>query len=256
VIGSYLSEELVNVIVPLLDYKPHGTVSVLLIILALWAGSKALFAMMRITNYAYHGGAPFTNAFVGYIRERIRAIFTIIIVLITLIFALNILVFGELFVQIALRYLNDFLNENYSFSEVWYTVRWIIAFILYFFMVSAIYYVLPNTRERYSNLLTRGKWKSFKRIVSAWMRNRKAMYKLILPGSLFSAVAMIAATWGYSYYMKHIAFVNFNILYGGLSSVIVMLLWLYVMSFILVIGIQINAAMWEYDKKGVAATRI
>jgi membrane protein len=68
---------------------------------------------------------------------------------------------------------------------------------------------------------------------------------MIVPGSVFAAIGILFATWLYSIYMKNIALKNFNILYGGLSSVVILLIWFYLIAFILIIGIQLNAAYAE-----------
>jgi membrane protein len=248
-LAVYLREDILDVIMPLFQYNPSGAFSVVLLILALWAGSKALFSLMRISNYAYKGGLGYKSPLLGYIRERIRAITTIVLVLLTLIFALNILVFGEVIVRVVLSYLNDFLEQEYKFSEVWYTVRWIIAFGLYFFMVLAIYYMLPNRKSDFSRYIVKGLWQTVRNILKAWWENSKAVFRMILPGSVFASLGMLLATWLYSYYMRYVSSYNFNILYGSLNSIVLLLIWFYVLSFILIIGIQLNAAWAENKEK-------
>jgi len=63
---------------------------------------------MRISNYAYHGGLPYRNAIPGWIRERLRAIFLTVVVLVALIAALALLVFGELIMKTSLSYANEY----------------------------------------------------------------------------------------------------------------------------------------------------
>ncbi|MDR1068689.1 MAG: YihY/virulence factor BrkB family protein [Clostridiales Family XIII bacterium] len=244
-IKEYFQEDVQNVLLPLLNYHPSNTFSILLFILALWAGSKALFSLMRMSNYAYRGGSGYRNPVLGYIRERIRALTTVILILLTIVFALYILVFGEVIVQGVLKYLNDFLEMDYSYSSVWYTVRWIIAFVLYLLMVIIINYMLPHRKGNYSRMLTKGFFRSLRNIVAAWLRNSRETMRMIFPGSLFSAIGMLIATWLYSFYMDWVSSKasNFNILYGSLSSIVVLLLWFYVLAFVLIIGIQLNGAI-------------
>ncbi|MDR0357721.1 MAG: YihY/virulence factor BrkB family protein [Clostridiales Family XIII bacterium] len=247
-LATYLRADIADTLSPLFKYNPSKTFSVILVVLALWAGSKALFSLMRISNYAYKGGSGYRNPFLGYIRERIRAVTTIVFVLITLILALNILVFGEVIVRFALKYLNDFLGMNYAFSDVWYTVRWIFAFILYFFMVLAVYYMLPKRRSQFTKHIAKGVWRTLRNIFASWRKSSKEALRLILPGSVFAAFGMLLTTWLYAYYIRRVAAHNFNILYGGLSSVVLLLLWFYALAFILILGIQLNAA-WNEERK-------
>jgi len=244
---EYFNDDVVKVVLPLLAYHPSNTFSVLLFILALWAGSKALFSLMRMSNYAYRGSSGYRNPVFGYIRERLRALTTIVVILLTIVFALYILVFGEVIIKGVVKYLNDFLGVDYKYSSVWYTVRWIIAFVLYFFMIIVINYMLPHRSLSYGRMLTKGFFRSLKNIIGAWLTNSRAMLRMIFPGSLFSAVGMLVVTWLYSFYMDWVSggSSNFNILYGSLSSIVVLLLWFYVITFVLIIGIQLNGAIAE-----------
>lgn len=244
---EYLSEDVAEVILPFFNYRPSGPISAVLFVLALWAGSKALFSLMRMSNYAYAGGSGYRNSIFGYIRERARALVTIVLVLVTLIFALNILVFGEVIVRIVLRYLNDFLGQDYTFSGAWYTIRWIIALALYFFMVVSIYYMLPNRKSTFSRLIVKGFFRTLRNIMRHWWANNRAVFRMILPGSVFSAIGMLAVTWLYSFYIRYVTTSNrnFDILYGGLSALALLLIWFYIIAFVLIIGIQLNAAWAE-----------
>lgn len=246
-LNDYVNDEISTILLPYLTYYPSGAVSAALIVLAFWAGSKALFSLMRITNYAYLGGTPGKNPLAGYIRERIRAIITVLVILFTIVFALNIVVFGKIIVEGISTYINEYLGGSYNVSDVWLNIRWILAFALYFFMVASIYYLLPGSRNKYLHLITKSKYKSIRNIVGAWLRNSKRTFRTILPGSIFASVGMLIATWIYSLYLSYIATRNFNILYGSLNVAIMLLLWFYILSYILIIGIQINS-VWEDSK--------
>ena len=245
-LGVYVSDEVYGLVSPLLEYSPRAGVTVLLIVLALWAGSNAVFTLMRITNRAY-GVIPKTgNPVLWVTLERLRAILMTLLVIVTMIFALYILVYGELIVKTSLSYTNGFLGNEYTFSEVWYGVRWVVAFVLFFFMVFSLYYILPRSGTAYAEHAKGGVFSAARKVLAVWLKNRGRASLRALPGSLFSAVAMLVVTWAYTFYVRQAAFGNFNILYGGLSSVVVLLLWFYVMAYILITGIQVNAACLEY----------
>ncbi|MDR0854691.1 MAG: YihY/virulence factor BrkB family protein [Clostridiales Family XIII bacterium] len=251
VLTDYLSSDVMNVILPLLEYNPSSALGVFMLILAIWAGSKFLVTLMRICNYAYHGGSPFTNPVAGYIRERIRALLTVLLVVVTIVLALYILVFGEELVKVALKYVNSVLGIDYNISTVWYVIRWIIALIVFFFVISSLYYVLPRRHIGYSDYVVRSRWQTVKNILKAWIRVNIDGYKMILPGALFATLTTVGATYGYAFYMRHIASGGFNILYGGLSSIIFLLLWFYLIAFLLIVGIQLNASIVESKKVAV-----
>ena len=62
-------------------------------------------------------------------------------------------------------------------------------------------------------------------------------------GAVFTALGWILVTAIYSYYVSH--FANYDIFYGSLSNLIIMMIWIYILAYILVIGIAINVETYE-----------
>ena len=60
-----------------------------------------------------------------------------------------------------------------------------------------------------------------------------------IPGAIIAEILFIVGFWGFSYYVGSIA--NYSFIYGALSSVIVLLMWLYICCCILVFGGHVNA---------------
>lgn len=245
---DYVSGDIAAAIMPLLDYNPSGAMSIALVLLAFWSGSKALFSLMRITNYAYLGGSRGKNPLAGYIKERLRAILTIFVILFTMVFSVNILIFGKAIVETVLSYLNDYLGGNYNFNEVWLDIRWPLGFLVYLFMVISIYYLLPSSGFSYRHLISKKqKWASVKRIFGAWLANSKKTLGVIFPGSTFAAIGMLIATLVYSTYLNSIATTNFNILYSTLGAAVMLMLWFYILAYVLILGIQLNS-IWDKSR--------
>lgn len=211
IMGEYVSEDVAKVIGGFLSNETSVSVSLGLIILALWSASKAQFSLSRITNYAFTG----KSYKYGFIRERLRAMLTILIILVTLLLALAFLVYGKTIVEIIIMYMSEILGVEARFDNIWYFIRWPIALAVYLLTVTSIYFVLPS------------------KIVHI---------KKILPGSIFSAVGMWVATWIFSYYMS--VFSNLNLIYGSLTSIVALLLWFYILSFVIILGIQVNS-VWD-----------
>jgi membrane protein len=64
-------------------------------------------------------------------------------------------------------------------------------------------------------------------------------FKLLTPGSLLGTLAWFLATWGFGEYAAHIA--SYNVTYGAIGGVIVLMAWLYLTGFIFLLGGEINA---------------
>lgn len=77
--------------------------------------------------------------------------------------------------------------------------------------------------------------------------NVKLTFGNVWAGSLFATIASIIASMFFSIYVTH--FANYSVIYGGLGSIIVLLIWLYMISFILVLGGEINASLQSYRNR-------
>ena len=60
-----------------------------------------------------------------------------------------------------------------------------------------------------------------------------------MPGAIFSTLGVSISSFCFSYYVSQIA--DYSKLYGTMGSVIVLLLWLYICSFVIITGGHINA---------------
>jgi membrane protein len=63
-------------------------------------------------------------------------------------------------------------------------------------------------------------------------------FKLLTPGSLLGTLTWFLATWGFSAYAAH--FASYNVTYGAIGGVIVLMTWFYLTGFIFLMGGEIN----------------
>ena len=74
-----------------------------------------------------------------------------------------------------------------------------------------------------------------------------ARWVWLTPGSLLAAVGWLLLSVGFGLYVAN--FGNYNATYGSLSAVVVMLTWLYLSSYILVFGAELNAELEHQTAK-------
>ena len=67
-------------------------------------------------------------------------------------------------------------------------------------------------------------------------------------GALLTTILWIVATYIFSYYLKH--FARYDILYGNLSSLIILMIWVYLLCYIFVLGMAINSTKYNKTEKG------
>lgn len=154
-----------------------------------------------------------------YLKRRIKAFFMIFILLFLFMFVIVVLAYGNIIVNniINLEILSRFKNNIY-FAFV--LIKWPFAFILFFWILKFMYTIAPDEE------------------ISSKFMNK---------GALFTTIGWIITTFCYSYYVTN--FANYSLFYGSLSGIIIMMIWIYLLSFIFVMGIAINAEEYLAYKK-------
>ncbi len=214
-ISEFLSKNLIggaaNFLMDMINSSPKGSINLVLIIIALWAASKAQYALNRIANYMSNDAYG-----KGFFKERFRAVVNILITLLTISVALVVLVYGRPIIKLVLDILFTNQVAKAQISRLLLKLRWPIMLLLYFFMISFNYYVLPT---------------------------RRVKYKEVLPGSIFAAIGMLVVTSVFSLYTTKIT--SYNLLYGSLASLVMAMIWFILMAWVLCIGLMFNKVLKE-----------
>ena len=103
--------------------------------------------------------------------------------------------------------------------------RWAVLAILYFITISILYRYGPSHTK---------KWKLFS------------------AGSWLATILAFLTIWGFSYYINH--FGSYNKVYGSIGTLIVVMIWLYLNSLILLLGFELNASV-DVSKRSVKIIR-
>jgi membrane protein len=73
-------------------------------------------------------------------------------------------------------------------------------------------------------------------------------FKFITPGSVLGTLAWFLASWGFGTYVSH--FGSYNVTYGSIGGVIVLMTWFYISAFILLMGGEVNAIIEDAASDG------
>ena len=79
-----------------------------------------------------------------------------------------------------------------------------------------------------------------------YVPNHKVKFKSQIPGAAFSAIGWYILSYVFSIYLK--VFKNFSVIYGSLTSIILLMIWVYWCMYTVLIGAEINSWM-EKNKK-------
>ena len=209
-IYDYTGQQVSGLMSSLFEFSSIGIGSVIYIIIAVWAGSRASFALTRIANYTLTEGSSTGK---NYFVERVRAIGTLFFTISTVVFSILILCYGQLILSSILSLLGQ--NPHKYVDSIWMWLRWPLGFLLYFGMIGFNFYMLPTKRKPFIK---------------------------VSPGTILAAVGMLVVTALYSMYASSLA--NYDIVYGALSSVVALLMWFFFLAWVLLLGVLFNK-VWE-----------
>lgn len=180
--------------------KSIGIISVTAIA-TLWSAGKGVLALMRGLN-AINDVEESRN----YLVLRLVACLYTVLVLIAVLLSLLIMVFGNSIIGLIegvipqTSYLFDLLMHFRS-PFVWVVLTIVIA------------------------------------LMYAYVPGARLGFKMQLPGAVFAAVAWSVMTWAFSVYVD--VFNGFNT-YGNLTTIIILMLWLYATMYITLVGAYMN----------------
>ncbi len=176
---------------------------------ALWAASRSLYSLAGGLKEIYN-----TEETRGYIRLRITALLHTLLFLILLLFSLVILVFGNT-IQL---FLEETVPVLAQFSAYIISIRTLLALTLLSVVFALMYQILPNAQNGFRHQV---------------------------PGAVFSSLGWMIFSLAYSLYIDHFSSVSY--LYGSLTAIVLLMLWLYFCMNIFLIGAEINVWLLEQD---------
>ena len=148
----------------------------------------------------------------NFFTLRAVALKLTVILLFLFLVSIVLLIAGEWFINLFLQYVEI---KNYWVNFLLNALRYIIILVLFFVSISTVYYYGPATKKQ---------------------------WKFITPGSSLATIGSIIASLIFSNYIS--GFEKYNTIYGIFGSIIIFLGWLYVNAFVLLIGFELNAAIY------------
>ena len=184
-------------------FKRSTAIVPLSALMALWASGKGMQAITNGLNTIYH-----VKETRNWLMNRIYSVFYMLLFVLAIIVSLLMLVLGNR-IQVAAQKTIPILG---SLMAKIMGARTLLVFAVLIVVFLVLYKVLPN---------------------------RKATFKSQLPGAFIIAVAWLIFSYGFSLYFEF--FPNFGNMYGSLTALIMVMLWLYVCMNLILYGAVINA---------------
>jgi membrane protein len=182
--------------------SPPEELLTLAIIGVIWTSSSFVECLRTILNRVYRVyNAP------NYILRRLLSIFQFLVISFAILFGMLMLVIipsklAEFYSFVTL------IDDHLDWIEI---VRYGLIFLVLFITVSALYYFLPNA---------------------------KLSVIEVLPGAFLVIIAWFISGYLLSEYINY--YHQFNVIYGSLGSIIITLIFFYIINMIFIVGSEFN----------------
>jgi membrane protein len=143
-------------------------------------------------------------------RQEMVAIFITLVLALLIMIGVSLIIFTESFTVwlVDMEFIPD------SWTGLIQIARWLLMLFIVYISIAILYYFGPANRR---------------------------LWKFFSPGSILATVLIILASAGFSYYVDN--FNQYNKLYGSIGTLLVILLWIYINSIVLIIGFEFNASI-------------
>ena len=181
---------------------PPQSLMTLAIIGSIWTASSFVEGLRTILNRVYHISSP-----PPYLWRRLMSILQFFVISMLISFAMLLLVI----VPIGLTKIPAIVSILKDYSTILQYWRLVLIFVSLFITVAALYYVIPNVKVTFTE---------------------------VIPGSLLTVVLWIISGHLLSRYIGY--YNQLNVVYGSLGSIIITLLFFYVINMLFIYGAVFN----------------
>ena len=173
--------------------------------------SQGTYSMINISNEIYKVEPK------NFLKRRMKAIVMIFIMVLLFLFLLAVPVFGTTIFDLIIKIIG--VNQVSLFLRNFLALlKYPITILILFTNIKLMYIIAPD---------------------------EEIPSKTINKGAMFTTIGWILSSEIFAFYIE--TFTNYNVFYGSISNVLILLLWVYLLSYIYVFGMIINAS--EFKKE-------
>jgi membrane protein len=176
------------------------------IVIALFFATNAVNGMIQAFNATFHSIETRS-----WMQRRAIAGFLVIIMFVLLTVAMSMILFGRMAINLLVEH--ELINTTITLIVLRLS-KWIVIVALIYFALSFLYWIGPS---------------------------RKMRWKFYSAGSTLSSVLVICTSLVFQFIMNN--FGQFNKFFGSISTLMIILLWIYLNSVALLIGFELNASI-------------
>ena len=157
-----------------------------------------------------------------FLRYQLKLLLYTLSLILMVVLSIGLSVVGGRVLNYVSSHLSAYITLSDGFIRLWSSLRFVIIGGIVFFPIAMMYGLAQESHRM----------------------NR------IWPGAVFSLVMWLVLSFLFSYYVENIA--RYSVIYGTLGAVIVLLLWLYLASVMLIMGAEFNSVLMVLRKQHTA----
>jgi len=211
IINDLLPVDTANLFINFLTESEIYTNEVLLMLVGFFLVSNGTQSLIVTSNELY--GFEHKN----YLSQKLKSIVMAIILMALFIFVILVLAYGNIIVNFIVHQeiFDGFSDKMYFAFKL---LKWPVSIIFVFLMIKYLYYVAPD---------------------------EQIQSKFTNKGAIFTTIGWFIVTAIYSWYISN--FSNYGMFYGSLTNIVVMMIWIYLLSIILSMGIALNSNIYKIE---------
>ena len=208
-VSSVMPRQVSNIIIEVISGKGFDKSIGFFNFVAFIIASNGTYAIINTSNTLYHIKER------DYLKDRISSIILLFIVIILFVFLLVVPIFGDSIIKLmsSAKLLSNYADDAMIVFNI---IKWPITILIIYLNIKLIYTIAPSKN----------------------IRSEETTY-----GAAFTTFCWILATLIFKFYLNH--FARYDIIYGNLASIIIMMVWMYFLSYIFVLGMAINSSRRE-----------
>jgi membrane protein len=196
----------VNTIEDIIDRQRGGFLS-FGFVFALLFSTQGIIAMIQAFN-----NTIYATESRNWFAQQCIAIGLVFIMTVLLVFAVGLIIVADVGLDFLVR--KGIIKSGFVFYLL-AIGDWLTIWALYYFGISFIYYFGPT---------------------------KKPGFRFLSPGSIVATILTVLSSYGFNFYIEN--FNKYNILYGSIGILMLIMLWLYLNSLVLLIGFELNASIY------------
>ncbi len=204
-IANSFNKEIANIVLGVNLSRQVGIHFFITVLIGFYIASNGADSIIVASNTIY----GIENS--AWIKRRFKALGMSFLIVILFIFMLIVPVFGNTIISL-IKEVNlnpDISNQIIAiFNLLEGPITWLIIFVI----IKIIYKIAPD---------------------------KKPKQRVINYGAIFTTIGFILGTKIFSLYVNNYA--SYNVLYGSLASIVVLMIWIYYLSYIFVVGMALNS---------------